>query len=589
MATAPTPATAGAEPTGTDIHQPTPVGAIRVVGRRQRQKFVIPGEPDMMGRDEDTEIIVLLEKSDARVKYRVADKSDQTCGGCRFYDADDYGCSLVEGTIDPTYVCNLWTAPVAIMSASESFAIFTEGDFSKPGWIPFLPKPGVYDHPLYGQIPVTKESNQEMVDSVKNHVYQENIPLDAEHETKLSGAVAWIKDMRMNADSSADAFVDWTDRGRTLMGGGQFKYVSPEWFRQWKDPATGKAYRNVVAGGAITTRPFFKDKVLRALVAGEQGFEVIGAPDKFRDYSTEQRQEMAKKGWALPNLSFPIADRVDLDNAVSAFGLGKDSAAAKAHIIKRARALNALDALPDKWNVTASEGVRMAEPVGDNLKDHLTAAEPGGHGVGGGDLQENMNSQHQDLHSAATPAAGHTHGSANPFAGKEPEQVTLTAKEVEDRISAAVGPLQVQLEAAERLAMTERTAREDTEKQLKAMQAERRRERFVQEASAWIGDSGKHVQLLEALADTFGEDSDQFKAYAEQQAAVKNQLATSGLFSEFGRPARPEGDTPLAKLEALAKAKAAASDGKLTYAQAYAEVMGTAEGAELYQQTLKGN
>jgi len=68
-----------------------------------------------------------------------------------------------------------------------------------------------------------------------------------------------------------------------------------------------------------------------------------------RDYSADQRKDMAAKGLALPDGSFPIADITDLKNAIKAFGRAKDKDAAKRHIIKRARQLGATDLLPDGW------------------------------------------------------------------------------------------------------------------------------------------------------------------------------------------------------------------------------------------------
>lgn len=52
---------------------------------------------------------------------------------------------------------------------------------------------------------------------------------------------------------------------------------------------------------------------------------------------------------ALPDGSFPIVTKADLKNAIQAFGRAKNKAVAKAHIIKRARSLNATDMLPDGW------------------------------------------------------------------------------------------------------------------------------------------------------------------------------------------------------------------------------------------------
>lgn len=68
-----------------------------------------------------------------------------------------------------------------------------------------------------------------------------------------------------------------------------------------------------------------------------------------RSFTEKQRKSMASKGEALPDGSFPIANRQDLENAIRAFGRAKDKRAAKRHIMKRAKALGAEDLIPDSW------------------------------------------------------------------------------------------------------------------------------------------------------------------------------------------------------------------------------------------------
>jgi hypothetical protein len=63
----------------------------------------------------------------------------------------------------------------------------------------------------------------------------------------------------------------------------------------------------------------------------------------------DARQTAADKGYALPDGSYPIRDRAELAKAILAIGRAKDIPRAKAHIIKRARQLNATDLLPDAW------------------------------------------------------------------------------------------------------------------------------------------------------------------------------------------------------------------------------------------------
>jgi hypothetical protein len=73
-----------------------------------------------------------------------------------------------------------------------------------------------------------------------------------------------------------------------------------------------------------------------------------------REYTPEQRRAMANRGQAMPDGSFPIATRADLANAIQSVGRAANYAAARRHIISRARDLGAIDMLPEDWNVTKS-------------------------------------------------------------------------------------------------------------------------------------------------------------------------------------------------------------------------------------------
>ena len=74
--------------------------------------------------------------------------------------------------------------------------------------------------------------------------------------------------------------------------------------------------------------------------------------DDARDFTTKQRKTAASAGAALPDGSFPIKNRQDLKNAITALGRAKDPAKAKRHIIKRARALGLVSSLPEDWDVS---------------------------------------------------------------------------------------------------------------------------------------------------------------------------------------------------------------------------------------------
>ncbi len=68
-----------------------------------------------------------------------------------------------------------------------------------------------------------------------------------------------------------------------------------------------------------------------------------------RFYTGKRRAQYAKRGWALPDGSYPIRDVGDLRNAIQAYGLGKDREAAKRHIMKRAKQLKRTDLIPETW------------------------------------------------------------------------------------------------------------------------------------------------------------------------------------------------------------------------------------------------
>ena len=78
-------------------------------------------------------------------------------------------------------------------------------------------------------------------------------------------------------------------------------------------------------------------------------YRIVPDPVEKRDYSTDARRRMAESGEAMPDGSFPIANRADLRNAIQSVGRASNYEAARRHIISRARALGAEDMLPEDW------------------------------------------------------------------------------------------------------------------------------------------------------------------------------------------------------------------------------------------------
>lgn len=77
------------------------------------------------------------------------------------------------------------------------------------------------------------------------------------------------------------------------------------------------------------------------------------------DMNTAARKKAAAQGQAMPGGRFPIRNRADLENAIRAVGrVQPPTEAARSQvrrfILKRAKALGAMDAVPDTWSADGS-------------------------------------------------------------------------------------------------------------------------------------------------------------------------------------------------------------------------------------------
>lgn len=86
--------------------------------------------------------------------------------------------------------------------------------------------------------------------------------------------------------------------------------------------------------------------------------------DVKRDYTAQERRDAADNGDAMPDGSFPIHNRSDLHNAIHLAGNAKNPAAARAHIMRRARALGLESMIPADW-----QKMRLSEQGHEVLAD----------------------------------------------------------------------------------------------------------------------------------------------------------------------------------------------------------------------------
>ncbi|RCG19108.1 hypothetical protein DQ384_38170 [Sphaerisporangium album] len=130
-----------------------------------------------------------------------------------------------------------------------------------------------------------------------------------------------------------------------------------------------------LAAGADTTKGPAGESVPGAATLEGLASQVaeLGALVK-RAYSKTQRDEAAGSGEALPDGSFPIKTREDLKNAIGAVGRAKDPAAARRHIISRARALEAADLVPQDWTKAAVPDTIKLSEIADLVRDAVAEA-----------------------------------------------------------------------------------------------------------------------------------------------------------------------------------------------------------------------
>jgi hypothetical protein len=97
--------------------------------------------------------------------------------------------------------------------------------------------------------------------------------------------------------------------------------------------------------------------------------------DQFGFISRERRQMLAKEGKALPDGSYPITNVDSLKDSIQAYGRSKPGkrAAVRRHIMKRARALDKADLIPDKWKKASAS---LIEEDLNDLRSRISSFAP---------------------------------------------------------------------------------------------------------------------------------------------------------------------------------------------------------------------
>lgn len=141
--------------------------------------------------------------------------------------------------------------------------VLQESGGKTSSWVQIFRK-GEWKHPKYGPLKFTDEIFNGFIKNFTDRVRKVDIAIDAEHEPE-KGACGWVKQLEDVQTPDAErtqpglwALVEWTARGLQLVADGAFKYLSGDFDYEWKDEESGRKYKNVLFGAALTNRPFIK-------------------------------------------------------------------------------------------------------------------------------------------------------------------------------------------------------------------------------------------------------------------------------------------------------------------------------------------
>ena len=146
-------------------------------------------------------------------------------------------------------VVNTYRTPAHVIRLSESESVPADVQ---------LFRVGTFSHEKYGTFAITPKILSEMQKNFKSGVRGIDLAIDYKHAND-DIAAAWIKDVYLSEDGNELwAKVDWTPKGKTVVGEKEFRYISPEFTLAYEDNETHAKFGPTLLGAGLTNRPTIK-------------------------------------------------------------------------------------------------------------------------------------------------------------------------------------------------------------------------------------------------------------------------------------------------------------------------------------------
>jgi len=306
-----------------------------------------------------------------------------------------------------------------------------------------------------------------------------------------------------------------------------------------------------------------------------------GEPYWKRDFSQDQRDHLASTGAALPDGSFPIQNGSDLENAIHAIGRATDPAKAKAHIISRAKSLGLTSQLPDGWVSKIGKVLDMTPDELQKLLDESIAK-----------ATAPLAAELTALKAAGKKKPPPVDDGAEPDADDAMKAAwhKVIAKRVAEAIEATKAEMQAAFDKAAEIAKGDETFEsegvvirksevgEPTFKLLKSQAEKLELGAFEKKAQAEIANLPGELTLKAKVLRTISKLDKDVREGLE--AMLKGGSAAVRTMSKSAGVTAVEASSVEGQLEGLVGEYA--TKNNVSKAEAYAKVLETAAGAELY-------